>query len=79
VEWGNRAESCRTAWHQPVGQIGKETVGSPFLKTICHSLHIHIHLGVKGTVSPDIGLYFRFWKIKSVLPAGLLIVFEIFT
>ncbi len=27
---------------------------------------------VKGTVSPDIGLHFRFWKIKLVLSIGLL-------
>ncbi len=30
---------------------------------------------IKGTVSPDIRLYFRFWKIKSVLSAGPLTVF----
>jgi hypothetical protein len=33
---------------------------------------------LKGTVSPDIGIYFRFWEIKSVLSAGPLLVFTIF-
>jgi hypothetical protein len=32
----------------------------------------------KGTVSPDIGLQFRFWKFKLVLYAGLLLVFTFF-
>jgi hypothetical protein len=32
----------------------------------------------KGTVSPDIGLYFRYLKIKSVLSAVPLIVFTLF-
>ncbi len=29
---------------------------------------------LKGTVSPDIGLHFRFWKLKLVLSAGSLMV-----
>jgi hypothetical protein len=29
---------------------------------------------LKGTVSPDIGLHFSFWKIKLVLSAGPLMV-----
>jgi hypothetical protein len=33
---------------------------------------------LKGTVSPDIGLYFRFLEIKSVLSAVPLIVFTLF-
>ncbi len=31
----------------------------------------------KGTVSPDIGYYFRVWKIKSVLFVELLIIFTV--
>ena len=33
---------------------------------------------LKGTVSPDIGLYFRYLTIKSVLSAVPLIVFKLF-
>jgi hypothetical protein len=32
----------------------------------------------KGTVSPDIGLHFSFWKIKLVLSAGLIMVLTFF-
>jgi hypothetical protein len=32
----------------------------------------------EGTVSPDIGLHFSFWKIKLVLSAGQLMVLTIF-
>jgi hypothetical protein len=32
----------------------------------------------KGTVSPDIGLHFGFWKIIFVLSAGLLMVLKFF-
>jgi hypothetical protein len=35
-------------------------------------------LSLKGTVSPEIGLHFRFWKIKVVLSAGLLMVLTFF-
>jgi hypothetical protein len=34
-----------------------------------------VNSAFKGTVSPDIGLYFRFWKIILVLSAGTLMVF----
>jgi hypothetical protein len=34
---------------------------------------------VKGTVSPDVRLYFRFWQIKLVLSAGPLVVFTLFS
>jgi hypothetical protein len=30
----------------------------------------------KGTVSPDIGLHFRFWKIQLILSAGPLMVLK---
>jgi hypothetical protein len=33
----------------------------------------------KGTVPHDIGLYFRFWRIKLVFSAGLLMVITFFT
>jgi hypothetical protein len=33
---------------------------------------------VKGTASPDVSFYFRFWKIISVLSAGPLMVFNFF-
>ncbi len=33
---------------------------------------------LKGTVSPDIGFYFRFWKFKLVLSEGPLMVFTFF-
>jgi hypothetical protein len=32
----------------------------------------------KGTVSPDIGLHFSFWKINLVLSAGPLMVLTFF-
>jgi hypothetical protein len=38
----------------------------------------HIFHEFKGTVSPDIGLHFWFWKIKLVLSAGPLVVFTFF-
>jgi hypothetical protein len=33
---------------------------------------------LKGTVSPGIGFYLRFWKFKLVLSAGPLMVFTFF-
>ncbi len=33
---------------------------------------------IKGTVSPDIGLHFSFWKIIFVLSAGPLMVLTFF-
>jgi hypothetical protein len=33
---------------------------------------------IKGTVLPDIGLYFRFWKITLVFSAGPLMVLYFF-
>jgi hypothetical protein len=33
---------------------------------------------VKVTASPDVRLYFRFWKIIAVLSAGSLMVFNFF-
>jgi hypothetical protein len=33
---------------------------------------------INGTVSPDIGLHFSFWKIKLVLSAGPLMVLTFF-
>jgi hypothetical protein len=49
-----------------------ESLGS----IICYS--IFIILPIKGRVSPDIELYFRFWKIKLVISAGPLMVFAFF-
>jgi hypothetical protein len=34
---------------------------------------------LKGTVSPDNGLYFRFWKFKLVLSEEPLMVFTFFS
>jgi hypothetical protein len=37
-----------------------------------------LNLPFKGTVSPDIGLHFSFWKIKLVLSAGPLLILKFF-
>jgi hypothetical protein len=34
--------------------------------------------GRTGTVSPDIGVYFRVYKVKSVFSLGLLVDFKFF-
>jgi hypothetical protein len=48
------------------------------LRTTGVNVHIHVHVCLyrqfKGTVSSDIVLHFRFWKIKLVLSAGPLVV-----
>ncbi len=49
----------------------------------CRHLQVLLHADVisldfKGTVSPEIGLYFSFWKIKLVLPAEQLMVLTFF-
>ncbi len=52
-------------------------------RTFCNMQHdigkilLDLKLLLKGTVSPDIGLYFRFWK-KIELPAGPLVVITFF-
>ncbi len=43
------------------------------LYTHIDTIHIVVN-GLKGKVSPDNGLYFRFWEIKSLLSAGPLMV-----
>jgi hypothetical protein len=54
--------------------------GHPVHKVRLKSLHFvdSARYKLKGTVSPDIGLYFRFWKFKLVLSAGPLLVFTFF-
>jgi hypothetical protein len=38
----------------------------------------YAHYYYKGTVSSDVGFYLSVWKIKSVLPVKLLMVFTFF-
>jgi hypothetical protein len=39
---------------------------------------LKVAISFKGTVSPDIGLHFSFWKIKLVLSAGPCMVLTFF-
>ncbi len=45
---------------------------------VCQAKALKNVVGLKGTVSPDIGLRFSFWKIIFVLSAGLPMVLTFF-
>jgi hypothetical protein len=55
-----------------------ETNYSSSMAIVIKMAFANVDSAVKGTVSPDTGLHFRVWKIKSVLSIGLLLVLTFF-
>jgi hypothetical protein len=57
---------------------GVNIVFRPKYRPVASLKKVFIIFAFKGTVSPDIRLYFRVWKIKSVLYIGPLMIFTYF-